>query len=161
MTSAKFETVAQANAGANATRPDTGDDDIIANVLGQIEETRAEPEVQNIFAPDVDEALRPMTRPIPVHSTGRTAEDVFGMDATIDLSLWQADPTRKPRVILGFDTEKDRVLLLIDDADALPELQVKRTKDGIPVLCRGNARLLVLPGMSGSCGIEALVLDVT
>ena len=161
MTSAKVETVAQASAGANAARPNTGDDDIIANVLGQIEETRAEPEVQNIFAPDVDEELRPMTRPIPVHSTSRSAEDVHGMDATIDLSLWQADPTRKPRVIHGFDTEKDRVLLLSDDDDALPELQVKRTKDGIPVLCHGNARLLVLPGMCGSAGIEALVLDVT
>ena len=55
MTSAKVETVAQASAGANAARPRTGDDDIIANVLCQIEETRAEPEVQNIFAPDVDE----------------------------------------------------------------------------------------------------------
>ena len=131
---------------------------IIASVLGQI--AGAEGEINNIFADDPDSALRPMTRPVPVAADQCVFGSKNGSDISVDISLWAENPRRAPRVIRGFDTDKDRVLVLQHATAAPVEFQVKRTKDGIPVLCSGAARLLALPGLCGTAPINALLLDV-
>ena len=151
---------AQGNGVASKSAP--ADDDIISSVLGQIQMDPPKPEpeeVANIFV-EPGEPLKPMTRPVPVDSSSLGAFGSQGMDTTIDLALWKNDPNRRPRVIRGFNTDTDRVLVLKSDTDDDPDFVVKRTKDGIPVLCLGAARLLALPGLSGDAPINALLLDV-